>query len=301
MDDFASTALYNLIAFQLRQVGVDVTPSPRFEGKIDSARKTDLLAESLTTLGAAFVVEIGQGIRSAPANPIVDVLLQARDAGDLLERWQRLECYYHGKHRIEIQCSTQNSVHLKHYSLTTVPPSAGEDLLIAGLVAALLQKTGCEGLSLYIGEPGIKFIRNDEVLGSEKAPADTADWHIEWQRFSSQKPVAILHDENRSITEQLSILMGQDLGKSWRIVTAAQQLGRSTRSLQRSLSEEGTSFQKILRSIRVEGAAKLISSGRFKLAEVGYTCGFSDQAHFSREFKLRFNMSPSQFTDLADH
>jgi len=95
------------------------------------------------------------------------------------------------------------------------------------------------------------------------------------------------------------MLIADDLGRNWRLGIAAKMLGTSTRSLQRSLAQEGDTFQRLLRTVRVERSAALISAGNYKLAEAGYACGFSDQAHFSRDFKLRFNMSPTQFAEIA--
>lgn len=108
-----------------------------------------------------------------------------------------------------------------------------------------------------------------------------------------------MHSGSGTVADRLSEIIGNDLGRNWRLNTAARSLETSGRSLQRSLAREGTSFQEILRTVRVEHSAALISSRGFKLAEAGYACGFSDQAHFSREFKQRFNMSPSTFVEMV--
>lgn len=55
----------------------------------------------------------------------------------------------------------------------------------------------------------------------------------------------------------------QDLGRTWRLDAVAWQLGRSRRTLQRQLSSAGNTF--------------------------------ADTAHFSRSFKQRYDVAPSQW------
>ena len=75
-------------------------------------------------------------------------------------------------------------------------------------------------------------------------------------------------------------------------------LHTSTRTLQRRLAACGSNFQLLLREARVECAARSLLRRGASLGETGYTCGFSDQAHFSREFKQRYNLAPSEYADL---
>ena len=299
MDDFASTALYNLIASRLQKLGMDIRPSRRFDGKIDRYEKADLLGDALASLGASAIVGIGQEIHCTGSNPTLEVLTRAVTPDDLLERWLRLERYYHGKHRIRILGIDQSSMLLEHYSTGGGQPSAGEDLVIAGLLAALLQQIGCRGLSLDIGEPAVRFIKNDVFTNCRQTPSNTSICSIRWRSFAPGNPGAGVHSGSGTVADRLSEIIRNDLGRNWRLDTAARSLETSGRSLQRSLAREGTSFQEILRTVRVEHSAALISSRGFKLAEAGYACGFSDQAHFSREFKQRFNMSPSTYVEMV--
>jgi AraC family transcriptional regulator len=54
----------------------------------------------------------------------------------------------------------------------------------------------------------------------------------------------------------------------------------------------GTSLGEYARRQRLEAAAGLLR-GTMPLAEVALSCGFHDQAHFSRSFKLAFGQSPA--------
>ena len=47
-------------------------------------------------------------------------------------------------------------------------------------------------------------------------------------------------------------------------------------------------------AIRLERAAELLRSSAFPITEVAVLCGFRSTAHFSRRFRQRFDVSPSQ-------
>jgi len=299
MDDFASTTLYNLIASQLQKLGMDTQPLTRFEGKTQRAEKAGLLSAAIDSLGASPIVQIGQGIVSIQSDPTLAVLTRANSPQELLQRWQRLERYYHGKHRVRVLGQSSDSLVLEHYSTQKSKPSVGEDLVIAGLLAALLQCVGCQALTLEIGKCRERFIENDSMIQVESMPDDTAIWYVKWKAFESQQQLTSVASKKTSMAQQVSVMISDDLGRNWRLGTAAKMLGTSTRSLQRSLAQEDETFQRLLRTVRVQHSAVLITAGNHKLAETGYACGFSDQAHFSRDFKLRFNMSPTQFADIA--
>ncbi|MEM8497668.1 MAG: helix-turn-helix transcriptional regulator [Pseudomonadota bacterium] len=298
VDNFASTTLFNFVAQQLSTNESNAFASNRFEGKIESQRKTELLEHALNALGASALISIGQGIRGEQSDPTLAVLLRADTPNDLMQRWQRLERYYHGKHRTRTIDSTHNLLRIEHYSTTRKNPSAGEDLLIAGLLSALLQLVGCRYLTLGIGDPNIRFIDQDHIVGEAHTPHHTSVWTIRWQSFQPSVQLVPRRPGATSVSDRLAALIASDLCKHWRVSLAAAELALSTRSLQRSLEREHTSFQAILRKVRAEQSAALLAKQSLSLAEIGYTCGFSDQAHFSREFKLRFNMAPSEFAEI---
>ena len=50
-----------------------------------------------------------------------------------------------------------------------------------------------------------------------------------------------------------------------------------------------------LRRCRLEKAASLLRRGRNSIAQVALECGFSDQSHFSKAFRLRLGMTPGEF------
>lgn len=297
MDDFASTALFNLIAVELQRQGFEVQTNPQFEGKTERSSKANLLDAALEQLGPVAILRIGAGIRRVTFDPTLAVLLKAVDAHDLIERWQRLEGYFHGNHRVRLLEHTDTSATLEHYALKGSGPSEGEDLVIAGLLAALLQQIGRKQLNLSIDNEAM--IVGDTVVDTIPRSLSTRTWHYSWSRAVSANSETKPLDSNRSAADRVSTLLASDLGRCWKINAVAELLNTSPRSLQRSLAKSGASFQTLLRSARADGAAAMLLQDQHRLAEIGYATGFSDQAHFSREFKLRFNMPPTEYVALS--
>ncbi|MDP3441861.1 MAG: response regulator, partial [Ignavibacteria bacterium] len=56
----------------------------------------------------------------------------------------------------------------------------------------------------------------------------------------------------------------------------------------------------LIRSLRLQRAADLLTQNAGTVAEVSYQLGFSDQAYFSRVFKKQFGVSPSAFKKQKD-
>ena len=81
--------------------------------------------------------------------------------------------------------------------------------------------------------------------------------------------------------------------------TVANRLYRSTSTLQRQLSAEGTSYRDILESTRRSLAEKYLRDGDYKQAEIAYMVGFSDQSNFARAFKRWTGCSPTEFRAAA--
>jgi len=69
----------------------------------------------------------------------------------------------------------------------------------------------------------------------------------------------------------------------------------SSRTLQRRLEREDTTFTEVLDGVREELARSLLPDHALSLAEIAYRIGFSDLATFSRAFKRWTGKPPGQF------
>lgn len=71
----------------------------------------------------------------------------------------------------------------------------------------------------------------------------------------------------------------------------------SLRSLQRHLSEEGSSYEQVLAETRHALAMQHLQAQDCSISEVAYLLGFADSSSFSRAFKRWSGQSPSQYRD----
>ncbi|NIG53962.1 AraC family transcriptional regulator [Chitinophaga sp. Cy-1792] len=60
----------------------------------------------------------------------------------------------------------------------------------------------------------------------------------------------------------------------------------------------GVSLGEFVRAVRMQKAMKLLSASDVSLTDVAYDCGFSDQSHFIRSFKVFHQITPLQFRKL---
>ena len=69
----------------------------------------------------------------------------------------------------------------------------------------------------------------------------------------------------------------------------------STRSLQRRLREEGTSYRELLEETRRELATQYMRQSNLSVNEITYLLGFSEPANFTRAFRRWTGRSPTQY------
>jgi AraC-like DNA-binding protein len=82
---------------------------------------------------------------------------------------------------------------------------------------------------------------------------------------------------------------------------AAEMVGTSSRSLQRRLKQEGTSFSKLLDEVRFEFAHQALKDPDVNIADIAYTLGYSHPTHFSRAFGRIAGMSPLRYRRMLLH
>jgi AraC-like DNA-binding protein len=75
----------------------------------------------------------------------------------------------------------------------------------------------------------------------------------------------------------------------------ARGLGMSSRTLQRQLRREGTTFAAVLTELRREMAPALLRDGQHGVSEVAFLLGYEDASAFRRAFQRWFGRSPRSF------
>ena len=102
--------------------------------------------------------------------------------------------------------------------------------------------------------------------------------------------------EEDSYTYKVTQLVFDQLeGRRLGIDVVADHLSMSVRSLQMKLKDEGTSYQKLLNSVREYLAVSFLKEHHISKGEISELLGFSEISVFSRTFKKWTGQSPSEF------
>ncbi|MBM7541672.1 AraC family transcriptional regulator [Amphibacillus cookii] len=96
-----------------------------------------------------------------------------------------------------------------------------------------------------------------------------------------------------SMTETVKWILKRSLaGGRPDIRTIASELGVSDRTLQRRLTEEGTSFKHLLGNVRHEQAREYLGDPSLNIKEIAFLIGYEDQNSFFRAFRIWEGVTP---------
>jgi AraC-like DNA-binding protein len=99
-----------------------------------------------------------------------------------------------------------------------------------------------------------------------------------------------------AVSGRVQAIVGARLkGEVPSLATVASELAMSERSVQRSLSEESTSYREIVDEVRKNLALSHLSKPGRSAADVAFLLGFSEPSAFTRAFRRWTGSSPSQF------
>jgi AraC-like DNA-binding protein len=310
MSDFASALMLQVIQAGMNRLGLSLREQRRSnQATIPLNLKQALVNQVIEQRGFAAVIELGQGAHDLELRKLMPALAHDGQPFKLLSAWLRLERYLHSKHRIIQTITSDTSVVLEHVSLRAgLFPSPAEDLVVLGVMIALLEQIGCQNVRAWLdcGQlvwPPAGTNESHRKLTAACANRKTGIWRIQWG--SVQKPLLVGssetdgNDSNLPTNERVQRLLARTMGSSLSLEQAALQLGHSKRTLQRKLNVEGTRYADLVAMVRSQRAAQMLSATNAMLAQVGFSCGYTDQAHFCRDFKRLMGMSPAQYREIA--
>jgi AraC-like DNA-binding protein len=284
--------MMRLVAAGLARLDIGVhQPSPS-GAHVPRSQKRAVLETILETHGAKAVLSIADAARHMPPEPVVQALLLARDAGDLLARWSRLERFSHGRHEIETQNLERDVFRLTHRARDKgPPPSTSETLLVLAVLTILAEMIGSAKVSLAT-EAG-EIWRENGVWRASSATTCCVVLVASPPSTSDQRERSI---PEQGLVEGLRQRLAADPVRRWTIEAMAAEAGAAPRTLQRHLAERSVSFSRLVGETRLQVAASYLTSPeRPGLAEIGFLAGYSDQAHFTRSFTRAVGTTPSTY------
>ncbi|WP_376100643.1 helix-turn-helix transcriptional regulator (plasmid) [Roseomonas sp. CCTCC AB2023176] len=274
-------------------------------------RKRDLLGAVMTAHGPVALLCVGEAVTGQGFQPMLHALLRARGPEDLIRRWMRLERYAHSHHRTIADHLDAAGAALRHVALDGPPPSAAEDILVLGVYVGLLRALGCRNVAGAVGRVCVALPDGGwDAEGAARcvATGDTATWRLSWSvapvpearpaDFPDPLDAPAVSFGNCPEAPAVAALLTDDPGRQLPLHDAAMALGLSPRALQRRLASHGLTLGAVIRAVQVRHACTLLS-GDDPLPAIGFVCGFSDQAHFTRAFRARLNMTPGAYRALV--
>jgi AraC-like DNA-binding protein len=325
MDDFASAAMVRVLMHGMTALGLPLpataTAPPVGTAQVPLDLKRTLVAAAVAQRGLACLPRLGRGVLAFPDDPTHRALTAARDGLEVLVRWQRLERYVHSAHRTELEVLGDARVALRHVSVRRgEAPSAAEDLVVIGVLAALLEAIGLEAPRATIdGVDVLAAIDGDEaahetMLQRLAGAGRTGGWTLHWNTTAtaaSRRPApaaAVTAPGGQAAPLDLcEALPWPDVARRCArdaladplrprtLGEAASALGMSTRGLQRLLAAAGLTWSTVMAEARVRSASWWLLETVRPIAEIGFLAGYSDQAHFTRDFGRRVGLPPGRY------
>jgi AraC-like DNA-binding protein len=140
--------------------------------------------------------------------------------------------------------------------------------------------TSRDALILRANDVALPFVAHNEELLRMLAP------QLEGQIKANQS--------QRTIPEQVKWVLKRLLaGNRPDIDVVARELGMSGRTLQRRISEEGTSFRQLLTETRQELVRNYLGDEMLEIAEAAFLLGYEDANSFYRAFRSWTGTTPS--------
>lgn len=318
MTDFASALMVRVLADGMRRLGL--TPPPGLEpGAGAGARlalddKRTVVQAALAQGGLGALARLGAGVQRMRHEPMHQALVAAAGAADLFARWQRFERYVHSRHRIVVErvdeAPDRGRAVLRHTARTGTPPLAAEDLVVLGVLAALLAEAGAQAVTARAGD-AVVLPQDDAAALAAAAQAGRTDrWTLDWRGTVAPRPAGPatadalpsavadgLRDDARwpPVACDAARRLAADLARARPVAELAEAMGLATRTLQRRLAEAGLSYSTVLGEARCRAASWWLIRADTALAEVGFLCGYADQSHFTRDFGHRIGLPPAAF------
>lgn len=276
---------------------------------IDLELKKQLLGKLLDNCGPQLLLNLGQAFDQLPPTPLFYILLNSSSPEELLNKLEQYGHYFHSSNHLLVEERTVQQLVIKHISTINNITSAAEELFTCGIIKSLLKSIGCQNITckwLQAGDPNLLKHLSDEDNRQVRLGNCTI-WLFQWDKFIPVNKIPGLDNylvslvepncnyPQNSISLRIYNLLCNNIHNKHTLESVAMQLNISPRTLQRNLKKEGNNFARIMRDSRISVASSLLVKTKYSLSEIGLMTGFSDHAHFCREFKKVYNQTPSSF------
>jgi len=148
---------------------------------------------------------------------------------------------------------------------------------------------------VHFGASSLPEVRIVADTWSLDAPLPMADKHAVRVAEERCKALLLRHSEQGNWTEWVVMMLNEAEDCQPTLEELARILGISSRTLDRYLKKEESSFRDLAIQVRNSRASKLLLEGTLPISQIAYRLGFTDVANFCRAFRQANGVSPSDF------
>ena len=110
---------------------------------------------------------------------------------------------------------------------------------------------------------------------------------------------ALLEQKDRKPADMAREYIRRHYAEGLTLEGVAEEVGLSPAYLSRIFKEmNGCNFSDFLAGVRMEEAAKLLSGSRMPVRDIAFAVGYTDEKYFSKSFKSRFGLKPTEYRKL---
>lgn len=242
----------------------------------------------------------------------------ARDYGDGLHRLARFKRLCTPEELILSDAGAECTVALRWLYTDAVEPAAAADVAFATILELGRRGTGRQIVPVRVemARPGpisamhrsyfeaplrTGCSRNALVLRRSDLELPFAGHNPELLTILEPSLAASLGEieAQSSLSDQVKILIKRRIASGKPDVSdVAQELGMSERTLQRRITEQGSSYRSLLDQARQELGRQLLSDETNGIDEIAFLLGFQDTSSFYRAFRTWEGVTPAQWRDL---
>ena len=144
-----------------------------------------------------------------------------------------------------------------------------------------------------------EFFVPDEWITEKNINYDETLWRIAISRIEKELLRFGQLDTTANVSKLIELNRNNN-GKLPRINRIAKILGISSRTLNRQLACENTSFKHLVETVQKQRAEELIIDSQLSIGNISELLGFSDQSSFGRSFRRWFGVSPRRYRHKND-
>ncbi len=145
---------------------------------------------------------------------------------------------------------------------------------------------------MWESKPSLRMSFPIEIASRTLALADPAALHLAESRCR-ELVQGVMHDGKVSDWVRMMVREASDGAPT--LAELAHMLNLSTRTLDRYLMKEGKGYRDLSGEIQHEKALALLAARSLTIAQIAYELGYTDSANFTRAFRRKAGMSPTQY------